>query len=114
MVIGTLALTGFSLPAGCSAKDAASEAAYAGKNPMVLYAFILTVVAAGLTAFYSWRLIFKTFHGEPHDPHHHAAAHASPPVMLVPLASLAAGSLLAGYPFHRFFAGHEVGEFFRE
>jgi NADH-quinone oxidoreductase subunit L len=114
MVIGTLALTGFPLTAGYFSKDAIIEAAYAGKNAMALYGFILTVIAAGLTAFYSWRLIFKTFHGEPHDHHHYEAAHESPLVMLVPLGFLAAGSLLAGYPFHHLFAGHEVGEFFRE
>src|SRR5215207_1652710 len=83
MVIGTLALTGFPLTAGYFSKDAIIEAAYAAKSPMAIYAFLLTVVAAGLTAFYSWRLIFKTFHGEPHDYHHHEAAHESPLVMLV-------------------------------
>src|SRR5207244_5850687 len=98
MVIGTLALTGFPLTAGYFSKDAIIEAAYAGKNAMALYGFILTVIAAGLTAFYSWRLIFKTFHGEPHDHHHYEAAHESPLVMLVPLGFLAAGSPLAGYP----------------
>src|SRR5207244_1481470 len=98
MVVGTLALTGFPGFAGYFSKDAIIEAAYAGKNAMALYGFILTVIAAGLTAFYSWRLIFKTFHGEPHDHHHYEAAHESPLVMLVPLGFLAAGSPLAGYP----------------
>ena len=37
------------------------------QNPMAIYGFIMTVVAAVLTSFYSWRLIFKTFHGAPHD-----------------------------------------------
>ena len=41
-----------------------------GNNPMALYAFVCTVAAALLTSFYSWRLIFKTFHGEPHDRKH--------------------------------------------
>src|SRR5215470_2813534 len=81
---------------------------------MALYAFLATVVAAALTAFYSWRLIFKTFHGEPHDREHFEAAHESPLVMLVPLAVLAAGSLLAGLPFEELFAGDRVEEFFRE
>jgi NADH-quinone oxidoreductase subunit L len=114
MVIGTLALTGFPLTAGYFSKDAIIEAAYAGKNPMAIYAFILTVVAAGLTAFYSWRLIFKTFHGEPHDRHHYEAAHESPMVILIPLVFLAAGSILAGLPFKELFVGHGVTEFFRE
>src|SRR5260370_26231868 len=114
MVIGTLALTGFPLTAGYFSKDAIIEAAYAGANPMAIYAFLCTVAAAALTSFYSWRLIFKTFHGAPHDHHHYEQAHESPIVMLVPLAVLAAGSLLAGYPFKELFAGHGVQEFFRQ
>jgi NADH-quinone oxidoreductase subunit L len=114
MVIGTLALTGFPLTAGYYSKDAIIEAAAVGQNPMASYAFTLTVVTALLTAFYSWRLIFKTFHGRPHDQHHLDEAHESPLVMLVPLGVLAAGSLLAGLPFESLFAGHEVREFFRE
>ena len=114
MVIGTLALTGFPLTAGYFSKDAIIEAAYAGNGLAALYGFLLTVIAAALTAFYSWRLIFKTFHGEPHDQHHYEAAHESPLVMLVPLGVLAAGSILAGYPFLSLFAGHEAPEFFRE
>ena len=70
MVIGTLALTGFPLTAGYFSKDAIIEAAYVGKNPMALYAFCARSSAALLTSFYSWRLIFKTFHGEPHDRTH--------------------------------------------
>ena len=62
-----MALTGFPLTAGYFSKDAIIEAAAVGTNPMASYGFIMTVVAAALTSFYSWRLIFKTFHGEPHD-----------------------------------------------
>jgi NADH-quinone oxidoreductase subunit L len=114
MVIGTLALTGFPLTAGYFSKDAIIESAYTAHNPFALYAFILTVIAAALTSFYSWRLIFKTIHGEPHDQHHYEAAHESPLVVLIPLVVLAAGSILAGFPFKEVFAGHEAGEFFRE
>jgi NADH-quinone oxidoreductase subunit L len=113
MVVGTLALTGFPFTAGFYSKDAIIESAYAGTNPMALYAFLATLVAAGLTSFYSWRLIFKTFHGEPHDQHHYEAAHESPPVILVPLGFLAAGSILAGLPFKELFEGEDVSEFFR-
>ena len=114
MIIGTLALTGFPLTAGYFSKDAIIEAAFVGKNPMALYAFICTVAAALLTSFYSWRLIFKTFHGEPHDRKHWRDAHESPMVMLIPLGFLAAGSVLAGLPFKEIFAGHGVEGFFRE
>jgi NADH-quinone oxidoreductase subunit L len=114
MVIGTLALTGFPLFAGYFSKDAIIEAAYAGKNPAALYGFLMTLGAAGLTSFYSWRLIFKTFHGRPHDEAHHEAAHESPPTMLIPLFVLALGSVLAGFPFLDTFAGHGVEAFFGE
>ncbi|HWV43992.1 NADH-quinone oxidoreductase subunit L [Pseudorhodoplanes sp.] len=114
MVIGTLALTGFPLTAGYFSKDAIIEAAFSGKNPFAIYAFAMTVIAAALTAFYSWRLIYKTFHGAPHDRHHYEAAHESPLVVLIPLGVLALGSLAAGYAFKEFFAGHHVAEFFRE
>ena len=114
MLIGTLALTGFPLTAGYFSKDAIIEAAFVGKNPMALYGFICTVTAALLTSFYSWRLIFKTFHGEPHDRKHWREAHESPMVMLIPLGFLAAGSVIAGLPFKEIFAGHGVEGFFRE
>src|SRR6187401_2861381 len=114
MVIGTLALTGFPLTAGYFSKDAIIEAAFVSHNPFAFYAFAMTVVAAGLTSFYSWRLIFKTFHGAPHDHHHYEGTHESPKVMLIPLGFLAAGSVLAGLPFKEIFAGHGVEGFFRE
>src|ERR1700681_2101436 len=114
MVIGTLALTGFPLTAGYFSKDAIIESAYASHNPLAFYGFLMTVIAAGLTSFYSWRLIFKTFHGEPHDQEHYEAAHESPLWMLIPIGILAAGSILAGFPFKELFAGHGVEEFFRE
>ena len=114
MIIGTLALTGFPLTAGYFSKDAIIEAAFVGTNPMALYAFVCTVAAALLTSFYSWRLIFKTFHGEPHDQEHYEAAHEAPLWMLIPIGVLAAGSILAGFPFKELFSGHGVAEFFRE
>src|ERR1700680_1467450 len=114
MVIGTLALTGFPLTGGYFSKDAIIEAAFAGKNSMATYAFIMTVFAAALTSFYSWRLIFKTFFGEPHDQEHYEAAHESPLWMLIPIGVLAVGSIFAGLPFKELFAGQGVDEFFRE
>jgi NADH-quinone oxidoreductase subunit L len=115
MVIGTLALTGFPPFAGYFSKDKIIEAAYASHNPFATYAYIATIVAAGLTSFYSWRLIFKTFFGEPHDQKHYDAAHEAPMPMLIPIGLLAFGSLAAGYLFTEFFTSpHGVEEFFRE
>ena len=114
MLIGTLALTGFPLTAGYFSKDAIIEAAYVSRDPMALYAFWATVVAAAFTAFYSWRLMFMTFHGRPYDRHHFEQAHESPLVMTIPLGFLAVGSILSGFPFHDLFVGHGVKEFFGE
>ncbi|MCP3470292.1 NADH-quinone oxidoreductase subunit L [Bradyrhizobium sp. CCGUVB1N3] len=115
MTVGTLALTGFPLFAGYFSKDAIIESAYASHNPFSTYAYLLTIGAAGLTSFYSWRLVFKTFFGEPHDEKHYEAAHESPMWMLVPIGVLAAGSILSGFPFKEIFTGpHGVEEFFRE
>ncbi|MER8642096.1 NADH-quinone oxidoreductase subunit L [Mesorhizobium sp. M0847] len=120
MVIGTLALTGVGIPvtvigtAGFFSKDAIIEAAFAGHNSVAGLAFVLLVIAACFTSFYSWRLIFMTFHGEPrasHDVMHHV--HESPPVMLVPLFILAAGALFAGVIFHGAFIGEGYTEFWK-
>ncbi len=100
MVIGTLALTGFPLTAGFFSKDAIIEYAFLGDGPLAGYAFVLTVVAAMMTAFYSWRLIFMTFHGRVRAPAEVMKhIHESPQVMMVPLYVLAAGSLFAGLLF---------------
>jgi NADH-quinone oxidoreductase subunit L len=120
MVIGTIALTGVGIPAtligtaGFFSKDAIIEGAFVGHNAVAGFAFTLLVVAAVFTSFYSWRLIFMTFHGKPRasaDVMHHV--HESPPVMLVPLFVLAVGALLAGVVFHDFFIGHGYEEFWK-
>src|ERR1700733_5569885 len=114
MLIGTLALTGFPFTPGYFSKDAIIEADVAVSGFAASYGFIMTVAAAALTSFYSWRLIFKTFHGEPHDHHHYEAAHESAKVMLVPLAILAIGSIAAGWPALPLFTGEGAEHFFRD
>src|SRR5499427_9473344 len=114
MVVGTLALTGLWPFAGYFSKDAVIEAAFMSDGPMASYGFAMTLGAAALTAFYSWRLIFKTFHGEPYDREHYEAAHETTKTMLVPLGILAFGSIAAGYPALALFTGHGASEFFRQ
>jgi NADH-quinone oxidoreductase subunit L len=114
MIIGTLALTGFPYTAGWFSKDAIIESAFASHNPLGGYGFALTVIAALMTAFYSWRLIFLTFHGKPRasaDVMKHV--HESPQVMLVPLYVLAVGALFAGIVFGHAFLSESGGEFWR-
>ena len=64
MIIGTLALTGFPFLSGFYSKDAIIEFAYLKGNTAGYYAAGVGIVTAFLTSIYSWRLIFKTFHGE--------------------------------------------------
>ena len=114
MLIGTLALTGFPLTAGYYSKDAIIEAAFAAHSGIGMYAFVLTVVAALFTSFYSWRLMFMTFHGTSRSsPDVLKGAHEAPPVMLVPLLLLALGAIGAGVLFKGLFIGDGYGAFWR-
>ncbi|MDE1567762.1 NADH-quinone oxidoreductase subunit L [Aquabacter sediminis] len=113
MLIGTLAITGFPFLAGYYSKDAIIESAWASHNHFALYGWLMTVAAAALTSFYSWRLVFMTFHGHPHDHHHYEHAHESPAVMTIPLGILAVGSVIAGFALYNQFVGEDVHEFFR-
>ena len=116
MLVGTLALTGFPLTAGFYSKDTIIEAAYAAHTPVANYAFWMTVIAAGMTSFYSWRLIFLTFHGALRADHHTMKhVHESPPSMTVPLVMLALGALVLGYAFKNVFTSDAgVLTFFRD
>ncbi|MDB5431949.1 MAG: NADH:ubiquinone oxidoreductase subunit, partial [Caulobacter sp.] len=154
MTIGTIAITGLGWPplehvfggfAGFYSKDTIIEAAYvAGRNnPFAAFAFVVGLLAAGLTSFYSFRLVFMTFFGAAkwgHDAHHaddHADDHAveshdeplpdhddhghghdhkpheSPWIMLVPLLALSVGAILAGRVFVEKFVGPERAEFWK-
>jgi NADH-quinone oxidoreductase subunit L len=113
MLIGTIALTGVGIPgiigtAGFYSKDAIIEASFAAHSAVGTYAFWATVIAALLTSFYSWRLMFMTFHGKSRASHEVMShVHESPNVMLVPLYLLAAGALFAGVIFAPYFIGHD-------
>ncbi|RMF34974.1 MAG: NADH-quinone oxidoreductase subunit L [Alphaproteobacteria bacterium] len=125
MMIGTLAITGVGIPlltifgapiglAGFVSKDAIIESTFAAETATGEFAFVLLVVAALMTSFYSWRLMFMTFFGEARgDAHAHEHAHESPSVMLIPLYVLAAGAALAGIFFFGGFVGEGWEEFWR-
>ena len=101
MWIGNLALGGIPPFAGYYSKDAIIEAAWASNTAIGHYGFWCTVIAAFLTAFYSWRLIIMTFHGKPRADHHTMAhVHESPAEMTGPLVLLAIGAVLLGWAFH--------------
>jgi NADH-quinone oxidoreductase subunit L len=108
MLIGTLALTGFPFTAGYFSKDAIIESAYAAHAGPGTFAFVLLVIAAFCTSFYSWRLAFMTFNGNPRADHNTMEhVHESPNVMLVPLYVLGLGALIAGFVFAPYFIGHD-------
>jgi len=121
MLIGTLALTGVGIPgtgigfAGFFSKDAIIEAAYAvgasGDSSAAIFAFWAGIIAALMTSFYSWRLIFMTFHGKYRGDHHtYEHAHESPNTMLVPLGLLSIGAVIAGGWFYQRFM-YNAGDF---
>jgi NADH-quinone oxidoreductase subunit L len=100
MWVGSLALSGVYPFAGYFSKDAILEAAWASGTASGHYGFWCGLIAAGLTAFYSWRLLIVTFHGAPRaDRHTMEHVHESPPVMTVPLILLATGALVLGFVF---------------
>src|SRR5512143_837636 len=114
MLIGTLSLTGFPFTAGFMSKDAIIEATYAAHTAVGNYAFVLTLVAAVLTSFYSWRLMFLVFEGKPREPKDVLAhAHEPPWTMGIPLVLLALGALLTGVLFSHLFIGTGQAEFWR-
>lgn len=147
MMIGTIAITGLGIPglwgfAGFYSKDSIIESAFAsfqsGHSVFALFAFVVGLSAALLTAYYSWRLVFMTFHNKPqwteeakaaahHDDHHHADAHddhahddhgplhphESPWIMVLPLLILSVGAVFAGWVFAPHFVGYEQEAFWR-
>jgi NADH-quinone oxidoreductase subunit L len=119
MLIGTVAITGLGIPlthigfAGFLSKDAIIESVWAGPGDAATLAFWLLVVAAAMTSFYSWRLIFLTFFGEARGDHHtHDHAHESPRTMLIPLAVLGVLAVFSGMIWYEDFFGDNYAAFF--
>ena len=110
--VGSLALCGIFPFAGYYSKDAIIEATWAAHSTVGQYGFWCTLIAAGLTSFYSWRLLIMTFHGAPlADRHAMEHVHESPWVMLGPLLVLAVGALCAGFVFRDQLIGHDWAQF---
>jgi len=113
MIIGTLALTGFPFLSGFYSKDAIIEFAYLKGNTSGYYAAGIGIFTAFLTSIYSWRLIFKTFHGKYNNKDVKIEeTHESPLVMLIPLFILSVGAIFAGFLFKDIFVGHGVENLF--
>ena len=106
MWIGALALAGIPPFAGFYSKDIILEAAWADQSGVGFFAFWMGIAAAFMTAFYTWRLLFMTFHGAPRaKPDVMSHVHESPSIMVTPLVALAIGALFSGYVFYGGFVG---------
>jgi NADH-quinone oxidoreductase subunit L len=115
MWIGSLALAGIPFFAGYYSKDIMLEAAFGAHSAVGTFAFWMGIAAAVLTAFYSWRLLYMTFHGTPRmDQHTFDHAHESPPVMMGPLVVLALGAVFSGFAGYELFVGHGEEAFWGE
>ncbi len=115
MIIGTLALTGFPFLSGFYSKDAIIEFAYLKGNTTGYYAAGVGIFTAFLTSIYSWRLIFKTFHGDYKNKNIKIEeTHESPLVMLIPLVLLSIGAIFAGFLFKDLFIIHEGVNFWND
>jgi len=109
MIIGTLALTGFPFLSGYYSKEAIIEFAYLRGSTVGYYATGVGILTALLTAIYSWRLIFKTFHGKYNNKKYSInSIKDSPLVMLIPTCLLAVGAIITGVLFKEIFIGHET------
>jgi len=115
MIIGTLALTGFPFLSGFYSKDAIIEFAYLEGTYIGYLAVAVGIFTAFLTAIYSWRLIFKTFHGKYNNKSTKKKfIHESPIIMIIPASLLGVGSIIVGILFKETFIGHDVTKFWSD
>ena len=114
MIIGTLALTGFPFLSGYYSKDAIIEFAYLKGTNIGYFAAGIGIITAVLTAIYSWRLIFKTFHGNFNNKSlSKIEVHESGMIIISPLALLVLGAVFSGFLFKDFLIGHHYEDFWK-
>ena len=112
MIVGTLALTGFPFLSGFYSKDAIIEFAYLSHTNVGYLATAVGIITALLTAIYSWRLIFKTFHGKFNNQNlSKSEIHESSLSITIPLGFLVIGSIFSGFLFKDFLIGHNYADF---
>ena len=115
MGVGTLALTGFPFLSGFYSKDAIIEFAFLKGTNVGYFAAGIGIMTAVLTALYSWRLIFKTFHGKFNNKNlSKSEIHESGLTITIPLLLLVVGSIFSGFLFKEFLIGHDYNNFWRD
>ena len=115
MVVGTLALTGIPFLSGFYSKDAIIEFAFLKGTNVGYFAAGIGIMTAVLTALYSWRLIFKTFHGKFNNKNlSKSEIHESGLTITIPLLLLVVGSIFSGFLFKEFLIGHDYNNFWRD
>ena len=112
MWIGTLAIIGFPYSSGYFSKDLILSSSFNLNQNGALVYVILAVVSA-MTAFYSFRLIFKVFHGNYRGEYKYEKIHESGFFMLTPLFILSIGAIFAGYFLKDIVAGNNLNDFWR-
>ena len=114
MLASTLAIAGIPLFAGFYSKDGIIMTALARADVEGSFLYTLPAVfliaAAAMTAFYMFRLIFMTFHGEPRDKEKYDHAHESGPSMAIPLIVLGLGAVFVGNFWPAKIAKGEIGK----
>jgi NADH-quinone oxidoreductase subunit L len=111
-LIGSFAISGFPLLSGFFSKDEILWKAFADGAPWM---WVIATLAAGVTAFYMFRLVSLTFLGKERFDHHHIHPHEAPKTMLIPLLVLALLSIIGGYVgIPHVLGGHNYFEEFLE
>ncbi|MGD2062950.1 MAG: NADH-quinone oxidoreductase subunit L [Nitrospirota bacterium] len=96
-VVGAVAIAGVPPLAGFVSKDLILEKTFTHGGVLGYTLWAVGAIAAFMTAFYMFRLIFMTFHGQPRfEPEVAKHLHESPPSMVVPLQVLAIFSIAGG------------------
>ena len=110
MWIGTLAIVGFPYSSGYFSKDLILSSSFnlLSMGPLI---YIVLAIVSAMTAFYSFRLIFKVFHGQYKGDFDYNKIHESGVFMLVPLIILSVGALFAGYYFKDLLAVYDAANF---
>ena len=113
MWIGTLAIVGFPYSSGYFSKDLILSSSF-NLHSLGSFVYIILAIVSAMTAFYSFRLIFKVFHGNYNGDYDYNKIHESGIFMILPLVLLSIGAIFAGYFFNNILSGYNAEEFWKE